>query len=236
MTYRWLFILMLFCAIVHAGQPSADLILTNGKIWTVDSKMPEVQAIAVIGERIIAVGTNAEIESLKGPHTKVIDLNGKRVVPGFNDSHVHFMGGGQQLDSVDLKDADSQQEFARRIAEHTKTRPKGEWIQGGDWDDQRWTPVQMPTKELIDPVTPDNPVFVNRYDGHMALANSIALKLAGVTKETPDPPGGTIVRDSKGEPTGALKDAAMNYVFKVIPPLTHDQLMKIGLRATKHAA
>jgi predicted amidohydrolase YtcJ len=236
MTYRLLFIFILLSTLVHAEKPSADLILTNGKIWTVDSKLPEAQALAVIGERIIAVGTNAEIDNLKGPHTKVIDLNGKRVVPGFNDSHVHFMGGGQQLDSVDLKDADSQQEFAKRIGEHAKKRAKGEWIQGGDWDDQRWTPVQMPTKELIDPVTPDNPVFVNRYDGHMALANSIALKLAGVTKETPDPPGGTILRDAKGEPTGALKDAAMNYVFKVIPPLTHEQLMKIGLRATKHAA
>jgi predicted amidohydrolase YtcJ len=236
MISKLLLVLMLLCPFVYAEKPSADLILTNGKIWTVDAKLPEAQAIAVVGKRIIAVGTNAEIESLKGPQTKVIDLNGKRVVPGFNDSHVHFMGGGQQLDSVDLKDADSQQEFARRIAEHAKARPKGEWIQGGDWDDQRWTPVQMPTKELIDPVTPDNPVFVNRYDGHMALANSIALKLAGVTKETPDPPGGTILRDANGEPTGALKDAAMNYVFKVIPPLSHEQLMQIGRRATKHAA
>jgi predicted amidohydrolase YtcJ len=234
---KWLTtILILICAIIYAEQPSADLILTNGKIWTVDSKLPEAQALAVIGERIIAVGTNAEMQSLKGHHTKVIDLNGKRVVPGFNDSHVHFMGGGQQLDSVDLKDADSQQEFAKRIAEHAKSRPKGEWIQGGDWDDQRWTPVKMPTKDLIDPVTPDNPVFVNRYDGHMALANSLALKLAGVTKETQDPPGGTIVRDANGEPTGALKDAAMNFVYKVIPPLSHEQLLQIGRRATKHAA
>jgi predicted amidohydrolase YtcJ len=136
MIYRSLLILMFCCAVVQAEKPSADLILTNGKIWTVDSKLPEAQALAVIGKSIIAVGTNAEIESLKGPQTKVIDLNGKRVVPGFNDSHVHFMSGGQQLDSVDLKDADSQQEFAKRIGEHAKKRAKGEWIQGGDWDDQ----------------------------------------------------------------------------------------------------
>ena len=198
--------------------------------------MPEAQAIAILGERIVAVGSAENVNEWRGSSTKVIDLQGKRVVPGFNDSHVHFFGGGQQLDSVDLKDADSHQEFARRIAERAKSRPKGEWILGGDWDDQRFTPVEMPTRQLIDGVTPDHPVFVNRYDGHMALANSLALKLAGVTKETPDPPGGTIVRDSKGEPTGALKDAAMTYVYKVIPPPTHDQLLKIALRSSKHAA
>ena len=198
--------------------------------------MPEAQAVAILGERIVAVGSAENVNAWRGSSTKVIDLQGKRVVPGFNDSHVHFFGGGQQLDSVDLKNADSHQEFARRIAERAKSRPKGEWILGGDWDDQRFTPVEMPTRQLIDGVTPDHPVFVNRYDGHMALANSLALKLAGVTKETPDPPGGTIVRDSKGEPTGALKDAAMTYVYKVIPPPTHDQLLKIALRSSKHAA
>jgi predicted amidohydrolase YtcJ len=231
-----LFLLLTCFSFLYADQPSADLILTNGKIWTVDPKLPEVQAVAILAERIVAVGTSEEVNAWRGSDTKVIDLQGKRVVPGFNDSHVHFIGGGQQLDSVNLKDADSLQEFARRIGERAKSRPKGEWILGGEWDDQRFTPVEMPTRQLIDPVTPEHPVFVGRYDGHMALANSLALKLAGVTKDTPDPPGGTIVRDANGEPTGALKDAAMSYVYKVIPAPTHDQLVEIALRSSKHAA
>ncbi|HSE43004.1 MAG TPA: amidohydrolase [Acidobacteriota bacterium] len=226
----------LFLQPLYSQSPSADLILTNGRIWTVDPKLPQVEAIAILGERIVAVGSKEEVNAWKSAATKVIDLQGKRVVPGFNDSHVHFISGGRQLDNVNLKDADSLQEFARRIGERAKLRPKGEWILGGDWDDQRFTPVEMPTRQLIDPLTPDHPVFVNRYDGHMALANSLALKLAGVTKETPDPPGGTIVRDSNGEPTGALKDAAMTYVYKVIPAPTHEQLLEIGRRASKHAA
>src|SRR5207302_174002 len=117
----------------------------------------------------------------------------------FNDAHVHFVDGGRQLDNVDLKDADSPEEFARRIGARAKTVRRGDWILGGDWDDQQWTPPRLPDKALVDPVTPATPVFVNRYDGHMALANSSALALAGITGKTPDPPGGTIVRDAHGD-------------------------------------
>jgi predicted amidohydrolase YtcJ len=149
---------------------------------------------------------------------------------------VHFVSGGKQLDSVQLNDAASPEEFARRIGERAKTTPKGEWMTGGNWDETKWNPSNIPTKELIDALTPDTPVFVSRYDGHMGLANSVALRLAGITAKTPDPPGGRIVRDAKGNPTGALKDAATDYIYKVIPPLSHDQRLRIVKRALSYAA
>lgn len=220
----------------QSSKPAADLIITNAKIWTVDTSRPTAQAVAVLGDRIVSVGTDADVEAWKGSKTQVIDAGGKLLLPGFNDAHVHFVSGGQQLDAVELNDATSSQEFARRIGEKAGHTPKEQWITGGDWDETKWTPSQLPTRELIDPLTPNNPVFVNRYDGHMSLANSIALKLAGITAATPDPPGGTIVRDDKGNPTGGLKDSAMDYVFKVIPPLSHDQRLHAVQRALGHAA
>src|SRR5262249_16170170 len=153
------------------------------------------------------------------------------LLPGFNDSHVHFVSGGVQLDSVQLNDATSAQEFARRIGDRAKTTPKGSWILGGDWDETKWTQAELPTKGLIDSVTGATPVFVSRYDGHMGLANSAALRAAGITAQTPDPPGGVIVRDAKGNPTGALKDAAADLVFKVVPPLSHEERLRVVKRA-----
>jgi predicted amidohydrolase YtcJ len=218
------------------SKPSADLIITNAKVWTVDKSHPTAQAVAVLGDRIIAVGSNADVDVLRGRDTKVIDASGKLLLPGFNDAHVHFVSGGLQLESVQLNDVTSKQEFVRRIAEQAKKTPKAEWIQGGDWDETKWSPRSLPTKELIDPVTPDNPLFVSRYDGHSALANSAALRLAGITSQTPDPPGGVIVRDAQGNPTGDLKDAATDIVFKVIPPLSHEQRLRAARRALEHAA
>lgn len=218
------------------SKPAADLIIANAKVWTGDRSLPAAQAVAVLGERIVAVGSNADIQAWQGPKTHTIDATGKLLLPGFNDVHVHFVSGGSQLDNVQLNDAASPQEFARRVAERAKSIPKGEWILGGDWDETKWNPAQLPTKELIDPVTSDSPLFVSRYDGHMALANSVALRMAGVTAKTPDPPGGAIVRDAQGNPTGALKDAAMDYVNKVIPPLSHDQRLHAVKRALAHAA
>lgn len=218
------------------SKPAADLIITGAKIWTVDKTMPSAEAVAVLGERIVAVGSSADVDAWRGPHTRVIDAAGKLLLPGFNDAHVHFVSGGKQLDSVQLNDASSPQEFARRIADRTKLTPKGEWITGGNWDETKWNPSNLPTKELIDGLTPDTPVFVSRYDGHMGLANSMALRLAGITSKTPDPPGGRIVRDAQGNPTGALKDAATDYIDKVIPPLSHDQRLRIVKRALAYAA
>jgi predicted amidohydrolase YtcJ len=217
-------------------KPSADLIITNAKVWTVDASRPTTQAVAVLGDHIVAVGTNAEVEAWRGANSMVIDAGGKLLLPGFNDAHVHFVSGGMQLDNVQLKDATSAEEFRRLIGERARTTPKGEWILGGNWDETKWSPANIPAKELIDPLTPDTPVFVSRYDGHMGLANSMALRLAGITAKTPDPPGGTIVRDARGNPTGALKDAATDIIYKAIPPLTHDQRVKVVKRALAHAA
>jgi hypothetical protein len=218
------------------SKPAADLIISNAKIWTGVRAHPTAQAVAVIGDRIVAIGSNSDVEILRGTATKTIDAGGKLLVPGFNDAHVHFVDGGSQLDSVQLNDVTNTNEFVRRIAEQAKKTPKGEWIKGGDWDETKWNPPNLPTKELIDGVTPDNPVFLSRYDGHSALANSHALHLAGITSQTPDPAGGAIVRDAQRNPTGDLKDAAMDLVFKVIPPLTHEQRLRAVRRALEYAA
>jgi len=218
------------------SKPAADLIITHARIWTVDDTNPTAQAVAILRDRIVAVGRDAEVEAWRGPQTHVIDGGGKLLLPGFNDAHVHFVTGGSELDFVQLNDATSAEEFARRIREQAKKTSSRDWVLGGNWDETKWTPAQFPTKEVIDPVTPDTPVFVLRYDGHMGLANSRALRLAGVTAKTADPPGGTIVRDSQGNPTGALKDAAMDYVHKVIPVLSHEQRLHAAKRALAHAA
>jgi predicted amidohydrolase YtcJ len=230
--------LMLCCALSIAVFPQgfADMILLNGKIWTVDEKQPEVEAVAVIGNRIAAVGTTNEIRKWIGPQTRVIDLGGKRVVPGFNDAHVHFLDGGAGLASVQLRDAASPEEFRKRIGEFAAKLPKGRWVLNGNWDHENWKPANLPTRQLIDAVTPDNPVFINRLDGHMCLANSLALKLAGVTRDTKDPDGGSVVRDANGEPTGVLKDAAMSFVFKVVPDPTEDEMIEAIRAAMRYAA
>ena len=234
-----LLLLMSINFATHANNPlfAADLIIVNANIHTMDRSHPAAAAIAIHGNRIIAVGSNDEIKKLAGADTKVIDAKRRLVLPGFNDAHVHFMSGGFQLSSVDLRDANTPQEFAERIRDFAARLPKGRWITGGDWDHERWPDAKLPTKELIDRYTPDTPVFVNRLDGHMALANSLALKLAGVTRETKDPPGGVIVRDSKtGEPTGILKDAAQSFVWKVIPAPSFEEKLAAARAATNHAA
>jgi predicted amidohydrolase YtcJ len=228
--------MQMIAASQNESKLAADLIIRDAKIWTVDPKLPTAQAVAVLGNRILAVGSEADVDPWRGPRTQLIDAHGKPLLPGFNDAHVHFVGGGVQLDSVQLTDATSAEEFARRIAERAKITPHGEWILGGDWDETKWNPQQLPNKELIDRVAPDVPVFVMRYDAHMGVANSVALRLAGIAASTPELPGGTIVRDAQGNPTGALKDAAMDYTFKVIPPMSHDRRVRAVKRALAHAA
>ncbi len=199
-------------------HPSADTILTNGRFWTGVAGAAWAEAVAIRGERIIVVGTRAEVARLASPATHTIDLDGKTALPGFIDDHTHFVDGGFQLLSVDLRDAKTKAEFRRRIAAQARKIGPGRWILGGDWDHENWPGAPLPTKELIDTVTPGNPVAVERLDGHMILANTLALRKAGITKDTPDPPGGLIVRDPKtGEPTGVLKDAASALVERVIP-------------------
>jgi predicted amidohydrolase YtcJ len=218
------------------------LILLHGKVWTGESAPGSsaariVEAVAIANGRILAVGSDEEIAAYKGPNTAVIDLKGRLAVPGLTDSHAHFIQGGFQLLSVDLKDARSEEEFVGRIAEKARTLPAGRWMQGGDWDEEAWPSEKLPTRWLIDSVTPRTPVFISRYDGHAALANSLALKLANVTKATPEPSGGVIVRDPKsGEPTGVLKDAAQDLVARVIPRPSQAEMEEALRAALKEAA
>jgi predicted amidohydrolase YtcJ len=213
----------------------ADLVLRGGRIWA-GKGLPAASAIAVRGERVLAVGTDDQVSSLAGPETRVVELRGRLVVPGFNDAHVHFLDGGFGLLSVDLRPAKDERDFARRLGEHAKTLPKGTWILQGNWDHQAWPSKAEPTRLLIDAVTPEHPVFVSRLDGHMALANSLALRLAGVTRETQAPPGGEIVRDAGGEPTGLLKDNAQELVSKVVPEPSREMNLRAARAALREAA
>jgi len=225
--------------VTQAKEPSLapDLIIVNAAIHTMDQARPTAGAVAVLGNRIVALGSTADLRPLAGPGTRVIDAGGKLVLPGFNDAHVHFLMGGFSLANVDLREAQSPQEMARRLGDYARKMPKGRWILGGDWDHEKWPGAPLPTREMIDAATPDNPVWVNRLDGHMALANSLALKLAGVTKETKDPPGGLIVRDPKtGEPTGIFKDAAEDLVERAIPEKSFEEKHVAARAATEHAA
>jgi predicted amidohydrolase YtcJ len=228
-------IILLFLPFLLCAQQSADIVFTNGKLWTVDNTKPEAEAVAVFNGKILAVGSSKEIKSFIGKKTKIVDLKKKRMLPGFIDNHTHFMSGGFQLQNVDLRYAKDENEFAQIIRQRAEEHP-GKWITGGDWDHDLWKSGNLPTKEMIDVYTPHTPVFVNRYDGHMALANSYVLKLAGITKETPDPPGGTIVRDPHtGEPTGLLKDEAMSPVYRLIPDPDDDDLLTAARLALAEA-
>ena len=218
------------------SKPSATLIVTNAAVYTEDKHQPKAEAVAVIGDLIVGVGSRADIDLWRGPQTKMIDAGGRLLLPGFNDAHVHFIQGGAQLEQVQLTDAATPEEFAKRIAVQVKKTPKGEWILGGRWDETKWPKPDLPTKDLVDSVTGDTPIFVERYDGHEALANSTAMKLAGIDAKTPEVPGGVIVRDGSGTPTGVFKDAAMPLIYKVIPPMTDEQRLRAARAAMKHAA
>lgn len=224
-------------ATLSAGSITPDLVIVNATVRTMDPRTPVAEALAIVGNRIAAAGSTDEIRRLAGAGTRVIDAGGRLVLPGFNDAHVHFLSGGFSLSSVDLRDAKSPEEMARRLAEFAAKRPKGRWITGGSWDHENWPGAPLPTRQMIDAATPDHPVLVSRLDGHMSLANSLALRLANVTKDTPDPPGGVIVRDpATGEPTGVLKDAAEGLVERVIPPKTFEEKHAAAIAATNYAA
>ncbi len=222
--------------VAFAQNGAADLVITNANIRTMDAKRTVARAMAVIGRKIHAIGTDAEMKPWIGPKTKVIDAGGKTIIPGFNDAHVHFMETGYQLAAVDLRDAKTPQEFVERIRAFAAKIPKGRWITGGQWDHENWTPNNLPTAALIDAATPDHPVFINRLDGHMALANSLAMRLAGVDKSVKDVAGGEIVRDAAGNPTGIFKDAASGYIDRAIPAASFEQRLEAAQAATDHAA
>ncbi|HEV8151006.1 MAG TPA: amidohydrolase [Gemmatimonadales bacterium] len=216
-----------------ASAPRADLVI-YGRIWTADSTQPYASAIAIQGDSIVAVGDSAALTRYAGSATRT--LSGAFVVPGFQDDHVHLLSGGFQLASVDLRDAASPEEFTRRLKAFAATLQPGEWITGGDWDHEKWPGTPLPDRAWIDSVTPRNPVFVNRLDGHMALANSLALAAAKLDKSSKEVPGGTVVRRPDGELSGVLKDEAMNPVFAAMPTPSPSQLDSALARAMRHAA
>jgi len=195
--------------------PHADRILLNGNIWTGDSARPSAQALAVSGDQLLALGSNRQIRALASPDTAMVDLHGAFVLPGFQDSHLHFPG--PSINEVDLTDAATLQEFQRRIAEFAGRHPALPWIVGNGWGYALF-PAQKPDKKYLDAVVADRPVYVGERDGHMGLANSKALALAGITRNTPDPPNGRIMRQPDGEPTGELKEAAQRLLTRHIPP------------------
>lgn len=220
-----LLLAFLCLAVSVLAQVAPTLLLVNGKFWTVNPAHPEAEAVAIAGNRIAAVGTNEEIRALKGPETTVFDLRGRRVLPGFNDAHVHFYAGGADLTGPQLRFSHSEEDFRNALSIYVQKQPRGRWITGGNWDHENWTPARLPTRQLIDDVTHDWPVMIKRLDGHMSLANSKALQMAGINKQTKDVAGGVIVRDANGEPTGILKDAAQALVDNIIPPPTEEQII-----------
>lgn len=225
-----------FAAIGCSRPPrlAADLFITRANVWTGNPAQPSATAVAVIGDRIVDVGDADEIEHWHGPNTTVVNAGGRRLIPGLNDARVRVVDGGRRLDEVDLADAATPAEFARRINERAKAKP-GEWILGGRWDERAWQPAGLPARSLIDDITNSAPVFVVRFDGSMALANAAALGRAGITEHTPNPPGGAVVRGANGFPTGVLQGTAMAPVLRVIPAMSPEQRLHAVKRALEHA-
>ena len=215
---------------------SADLVIVNANIHTMNAAQKQASSMAVLGDKIVAVGSDTDTKMWIGARTRVIDAKGKLIIPGFNDAHVHFLEGGFQLSSVDLRSAKTPEEFVERIKTFAAKLPKGRWILGGKWDHENWTPNNLPTAAMIDAVTPDNPVFIDRLDGHMALANSLAMKLAKVDKSVKDVEGGEIVRDAAGNPTGIFKDAAVVYVARAIPDFSFEVKLEAAQAATDYVS
>lgn len=223
MRSRSLACLFVLLFIACSGTPPADLVVF-GRIWTGNPEQPWAGALAVRGDTILALGDSADMARYIGDQTRRLDNGKAMVVPGFMDGHTHFMDGGYQLSSVDLRPANSPAEFIATLKAFAAERRPGEWILGGDWDHERWEGSPLPRRDWIDSVTPNNPVFVERLDGHMALANSAALRAAGITRATRDIPGGVIVRDQRsGEPTGILKDEAQTPVYAAVPAYSAEQ-------------
>ncbi len=217
-------LLLLAGALPACSRVPEAAVVAFGRVWTGNPEQPWAGGVALRGDTVVAVGDSSDIARYVGTATQVLSAAGAMVVPGFMDAHTHFLDGGFQLASVDLRSAATPAEFTARIKAFASERKPGEWIIGGDWDHENWPGGALPTRSWIDSVTPDNPVFVNRLDGHMALANSAALRAAGVTRATKDVPGGEIVRDPRtGEPTGILKDNALNLVYGAMPAPTDAQ-------------
>ena len=228
--------LFLLCSALlwACSDPSekADTIYHNGRIWTGQQDTPWAGSVAIRGERIIYIGDDHT--KYKSTATVMQDLEGKLVVPGFIDNHTHFLMGGHDLASVDLRAAKTKADFIRILKEYATSVSKGRWILGGNWDHENWG-GELPEKEWVDSVTREHPVFVTRYDGHMAFANSKALQLAGIDLKSRSPAGGLIVKNKKGEPAGVFKDEAMGLINAAIPPFNEKEMDEFFERAQTHA-
>ena len=228
---------MLVLSLAACGGRKADLVIQGGVVWTgLSTGRGQPGAVAIADGKIIAVGDSAEIARYVGAKTEILRADGGLVLPGFADGHTHFIDGGFQLASVNLRDAATPQEFIRRLKGYAAGLKPGEWITGGDWDHTLWRGTPLPQRGWIDSVTPNNPVFVNRLDGHMALANTAAMRAAGVTKDTPAPAGGEMPRDARGEPIGIFKDQAMGLIWRAAPDPSPEQRDSALVRALAHAA
>jgi predicted amidohydrolase YtcJ len=211
-------VLLLGLAAPPRQAVTADLILLNGNIYTVNQKMPRAEAVAVKGDRIVFVGTSAAAKPFQGPNTRVVDLHGATVVPGMTDAHYHFLGVGQREMNLNLEGITSLEDFLAKVKERVDKAKPGEWITGRGWIETFWKGQAFPTRWDLDKISPNNPIILGRSDGHGAVANSLALKAGGVTKETKDPFGGQILRDKEtGEPTGMLLDNAQGLVRRHVP-------------------
>ncbi len=216
---------------------SADLVVLNAKIWTANPEAPQAEAMAIWQGRILAIGTAEQVKPFIGQNTKTLDAQSHRVVPGFFDSHLHFLGGGLQLARVDLKNCETEEEFAKRLKEFDENTPRDRWLLGGNWDHERTFSGKLPTAALLDKYIKNRPVFLRRYDGHMALANSAAMNIAGISASLADPPGGVIGRLEDGTtPSGILKDNAMDLVEKFVPEATTEEIREAIQAAMKACA
>ena len=218
----------------EAAAEPADVILLNGTVYTVDSEFAVAEAVAVRGNRIAAVGSTEEMRALVGPATLLIDLDGRTVIPGLVDAHVHLFGYAASLDRLDLVGTGSADEIAEMVAARAREVGPGAWILGRGWDQNDWPEQRFPTHEILDSAAPDNPVLLGRIDGHANWANAAAMEIGGVTRETDDPDGGEIIRDAEGNPTGVFIDAAEGLVGRHVPPMPRERLKVLLARAVRN--
>jgi len=214
---------------------AADLIVTNARIYTVDDGHPFVSALAVRDGKVAFVGSVREALLLRGPNTRVLDAAGRTVIPGMVDAHAHLFGLGEFLRSIDLTDTRSFDEIVSRVGARVKEAPSGRWVIGRGWDQNKWGDTRFPTHEALSAVSPNNPVVLERIDGHALLANAAAMRAAGVSAATKDPAGGRIEHGANGAPTGVFIDNAMAIIDRVIPPMSHDEMTSAALAAVKES-
>src|SRR5262245_47734811 len=237
------FLAFFVCAVPAWSQDKsagvADLIVLHGKVYTANPSQPWAEAVAVRGNKIVAVGSNADVQKLGTNRTKVLDAGGRLVLPGFVDCHIHFLDGSLSLGRVNLEGAKDVADIQRRLREYVAKHPGSDWILGRGWDYAMFGAEALPHKKDLDELFPDRPVFLEGYDGHTYWANSKALALAGITNDKPDPANGVIVRDpTTHEATGALKESAQQLVSKIVPKPTRGEklaALRAGMRwANQH--